>query len=144
MAYASMVSGVVLANAGLGIVHGLASPIGGFFPVPHGVVCGTLVASATEINIAGLRRRGDSTSALAKYAKVGLILGGGEGKSQSYLCDFLVDTLRDWTETLKLPRLSDYGIGTQDFDRIADKTSNRHNPVPLDKNEICEILSRRL
>ncbi len=144
MAYASMVSGIVLANAGLGIVHGLASPIGGFFPVPHGVVCGTLVGSATQTNLKALRERGDGAWALAKYAKVGIVLGGGEGKSQTYLGEFLVDTLNGWTETLKLPRLGAYGIGILDRDRIADSTSNRHNPVSLTKSEICEIISRRL
>lgn len=57
MAYGSLVSGICLANAGLGIVHGLASPIGGFFEIPHGVVCGTLLAEATKLNIKKLKEK---------------------------------------------------------------------------------------
>ncbi|MDH5379060.1 MAG: iron-containing alcohol dehydrogenase, partial [Gammaproteobacteria bacterium] len=51
MAYASLLSGITLAQAGLGSVHGLASPLGAFFPIPHGVACGTLLAEATAVNI---------------------------------------------------------------------------------------------
>jgi alcohol dehydrogenase len=150
MAYASMLSGVALANAGLGIVHGLASPIGGFFPIPHGVVCGTLVASATESNIAALRKRGGNPGALAKFAKVGVLFGssGSSGssadKGEAYNCDFLVETLKAWTETLRLPRLGAYGVQASDLERIVEKTSNRHNPIQLDKDELAALLSRRL
>lgn len=144
MAYASMLSGIVLANAGLGIVHGLASPIGGFFHVPHGVVCGSLVASATQSNIFALRQRGQEKIFLSKYAKVGVLFGGDPVKGDAYNCDFLIATLQDWTETLRLPRLSSYGIIESDFIRIAEKTSNRHNPIPLTRSEILALLARRL
>jgi alcohol dehydrogenase class IV len=153
MAYASMLSGMALANAGLGIVHGLASPIGGFFPIPHGVVCGTLVASATECNIAALRSAGlrsgggpgrGNPGALAKYAKVGVLFGGDAGKGEAYNCDFLVETLKAWTETLRLPRLGAYGVTASDLGRIVDKTVNRHNPIQLDKDELTGLLSSRL
>jgi alcohol dehydrogenase len=143
MAYASMLSGVVLANAGLGIVHGLASPIGGFFPVPHGVVCGTLVASATESNIAALRRVGGA-AALAKYARVGVLFGGREEENERYNCDALIDRLQEWTGALELPRLGTFGVTDADLPRIAQNASNRNNPVKLTRDDICELLRRRL
>lgn len=144
MAYASMLSGVALANAGLGIVHGLASPIGGFFDIPHGVVCGTLVAEATAANIAALRRTGSNPAALARYARVGELFGGDAGKSADWNCGHLVDRLRALTEELGLPRLSAFGIGAGDFDRILAGTALRHNPVKLEAGEIRDLLARRL
>ena len=58
----------------LGAVHGLASPLGAYFPVPHGVVCGTLVAAATEVNILAMQARDATNPALAKYAQVDTVL----------------------------------------------------------------------
>jgi alcohol dehydrogenase len=74
MAYAALLSGITLAQAGLGSVHGLASPLGAFFPVPHGVVCGTLVAAATNVNILALRERAPDSPSLERYAQIGRVL----------------------------------------------------------------------
>ena len=49
-----MLSGITLANAGLGVVHGYASPIGARYPIPHGVVCANLLSIATEVNVKAL------------------------------------------------------------------------------------------
>lgn len=166
MAYASMVSGIALANAGLGIVHGLASPLGGFFPVPHGVVCGTLVASATAANIKALRqvlagrRKGpaeapanprdagagamDPSLALAKYARVGRLFGGRDDRDDAWNADHLVAELALWTEALKLPRLGAFGVTEADLDRVAEKAGNRNNPVRLDRGEIRALVAERL
>ncbi len=77
MAYASLMSGIVLANAGLGIVHGFASSVGGYFDIPHGVVCGTLLGEAVKLNIQLMNQDKDRyNEALKKYAKVGSILTG--------------------------------------------------------------------
>ena len=51
MSFAALTSGICLANAGLGVVHGFASSIGGMYDIPHGLICGTLMASANEINV---------------------------------------------------------------------------------------------
>jgi alcohol dehydrogenase class IV len=107
IAYASLCSGITLAQAGLGSVHGLASPLGAFFPIPHGVVCGTLVAAATRINIATLRERDPNSPALRKYAEAGLLLGTQMYASEAAAQDGLVELLEDWTERLSLPRLGE-------------------------------------
>jgi alcohol dehydrogenase class IV len=51
MALASLSSGLALANAGLGAVHGFAAGIGGMYPIAHGLVCAMLLAPVTRFNI---------------------------------------------------------------------------------------------
>ncbi len=144
MAYASLCSGICLANAGLGIVHGLASPVGGLFPIPHGVVCGTLVAIANKVTLEAIRAREPQNPALAKMSRVGQILSTETGKSEHYYADFLIHTLEEWTEQLGIPKLSDYGVKARDLETIVEQTSNRNNPIKLTREEILAILSSRL
>ncbi|MDJ0898006.1 MAG: iron-containing alcohol dehydrogenase [Xenococcus sp. MO_188.B8] len=140
MAYASLCSGICLANAGLGIVHGFASPVGGLFPIPHGVVCGTLVAIANKVTLEAIRAREPQNPALAKMSRVGQILSTETGKSEHYYADFLIHTLEEWTEQLEIPKLSDYGVKTGDLETIVERTSNRNNPIQLTREEIFAIL----
>ena len=144
MAYASLCSGICLANAGLGIVHGLASPLGGLFPIPHGVVCGTLMGMANQVTLEAMRAREPQNPALAKMSRVGKILSTESGKSENYYADFLIHTLKEWTEQLAMPQLSDYGVQAGDLETIVEQTSNRNNPIQLTREEILAIVSSRL
>jgi|GEM_PF-3569239 len=56
MAVCSLVSGMALANAKLGAVHGFAGVLGGMTPVPHGAICAALLAPVIEANVAALQR----------------------------------------------------------------------------------------
>ena len=146
MAYASLISGICLANAGLGIVHGLAASIGGIFDIPHGVVCGTLLGTATEKTIRALRERGGKSPALEKYARVGALFAGREYRPQvrDLLCDRLIETLHAWIEDLDIPRLSIYGVTRKDCAEIIQKTGNKNNPVELTPAEIERVIMKRL
>jgi alcohol dehydrogenase class IV len=147
MHYAAYLSGVTLAQVGLGSVHGLASPLGAFFPIPHGVVCGTLVAVATEVNLRALRERMPESAALVKYAHVGRLLSGGDDCSDEAACDALVATLMQWTQRLQLARLGEYGVTEGDIDRIVANSrgnSMQTNPLVLTDAEVGEIVRRRL
>ncbi|MCE9663757.1 iron-containing alcohol dehydrogenase [Halomonas sp. M5N1S17] len=147
LAYASLMSGVTLAQAGLGSVHGLASPLGAFFPIPHGTVCGTLVAEATAANVAALRQREPSNPALARYAEVGRLLTGKHVLSDGEACDALATTLRDWTHRLAMPRLGAYGMTNADIERVvagARGGSMKTNPLVLTDAELGALLETRL
>jgi alcohol dehydrogenase class IV len=147
MALAALWSGVCLAQAGLGSVHGLAQPLGSFFPISHGVVCGALVAAATRINIEALLARAPDATALAKYATIGRLLGAAPGVSDDEARDALLDTLEAWTRLLKLPLLSELGVTAGDFPRILANSrgsSMKTNPIDLHDAEIERILQMRL
>jgi alcohol dehydrogenase len=147
MAYASLMSGICLAQTGLGSVHGLASPLGAYFPIPHGLCCGTLVAEATAVNIRALEERDPGNPALDKYAWVGRLLAESEGADRDDDLDALVGTLREWTERLALARLGAYGMERGHIAKVvagSRGSSMKTNPIVLTDGEVEEIVSRRL
>ncbi len=147
LAYAALISGVCLAQAGLGSVHGLASPLGAFFPIPHGVVCGTLVAAASQVNLQALQEREPASPALDKYARAGEILTGRRYDRSDEARAALVSTLAEWTERLALPPLSAYSIRPDDLSKIVANCrggSMTTNPIVLTDEEVTAILRQRL
>jgi len=146
MAYAALLSGVCLAQTGLGSVHGLASPLGAFFPIPHGVVCGTLVGAATRINIDALLARDADNPALDKYARVAELFCQRTFPTREQAWEGLLELLDDWTQRLNLPTLDHYGIQMNDFDHVVAHSrgsSMKTNPIVLTDEEICSILQQR-
>lgn len=146
MAYAALLSGVTLAQVGLGSVHGLASPLGAFFPIPHGVVCGTLVATATAVNIDALQGRAPHSPALEKYAHAGRVLSGQIDLDDEAARQCLLKLLEQWCMHMELPALDVYGVQQIDFKRIIANSrgsSMKTNPIELTDDEIGVILVRR-
>jgi alcohol dehydrogenase len=147
MAYAALLSGITLAQVGLGSVHGLASPLGAFFPIPHGVVCGTLLAEATTVNIRALQERAQDGSVLLKYAQVGRMLAHDVNLSDEEAIGRLIGILIGWTEQMRLPHLSEFGVTSSDIPKIVSNSrgsSMKTNPIALTDEEIGKILASRL
>jgi alcohol dehydrogenase class IV len=148
MAWAALLSGICLAHAGLGAVHGLASPLGALFPVPHGAACGAMLAAVTAGNIGALASREPASPTLARYAALGRLLADlpasvGDADARSAL----VDTLRGWTRALGSPGLASWGIGAVQVPAIvadARGSSMRTNPIVLTDDELAQILASSL
>jgi len=143
MAYASLVSGITLANAGLGVIHGLASVLGAAFPIPHGVVCGTLLAPATKKTIERLSMENAETAALRKYASACRLLTNREYHDTLSACSALTEYLENLTHTLSIKSLSDYGITKNHYKILLNENCNKFNPVQLGNSDIISILESR-
>ena len=130
---------MALANARLGAVHGIAGPLGGSFPVPHGAACAALLASVADVNVAALRSRVPDSPALARYAEVAACLSGGKFSS----AEDVAPLLRDFAAKLGLRPLAAFGLRKEDFSPLAVKaeaaSSMRGNPIKLTTEEIWAI-----
>jgi alcohol dehydrogenase len=147
MAYAALCSGICLAQAGLGSVHGLASPLGAQYPIPHGVACGATLAAATRVNIAALEERDPGSVALSRYAAAGWLFSGHAGADDREARSSLVPALERLTARLRVPRLSAFGITESSIPAlVADSrgSSMKTNPIALTDDEIATILRASL
>jgi len=140
MAAASLFSGLALANAGLGVVHGFAAPIGGMFPAPHGAVCAALLPHAMDINLRALRQRQPDSAALHRFTEIARLLTTNPDAT----ADDGVSWLRQLCVDLKIPSLGTYGILPDDVavlcDKAAQASSMKGNPLVLTPDELREIL----
>ena len=147
MAYAALCSGIVLANAGLGIIHGLAPPLGSFFSISHGVVCGTLMGAGNAVTLKKLRNLVDSNPRyrvyIDKFSRLGVLFSGPNGAQQDAGESF-IDHLHHLTDLLRLPRLAEFGASPENLDEVVKTASNKNNPAQLTPAEIKKILQLRL
>ena len=145
LAYAAFLSGVTLANAGLGIVHGLAPPLGSWFGIPHGVACGTLLASAVRVNLERLRELGaEGEPALARQVTAARALFDDAPADDGDCLELLPARLEEWTGTLGLEPLGNFGVGQNDLDAIATAAGLKNNPVALSRDDVVRILRQRM
>jgi alcohol dehydrogenase class IV len=145
MALASLLSGLALANARLGAVHGLAGPLGGWLPAaPHGALCARLLPEVTAANIAALLVRAPDSPALSQYEELVQALTGWPTATLAEG----VAWLRALVAELGVPRLGDFGLTAADLPALvplAQKANSmRGNPIPLEDAEVAEILRQAL
>ncbi|MDQ6967490.1 MAG: iron-containing alcohol dehydrogenase [Mariprofundaceae bacterium] len=143
MLYASSISGLTLANAGLGSVHGLASPFGAFFAIAHGVICGSLLYDATRINMQAMLMRDVENIALKKYADVGRMMLSDDSMDDASAHSELLNLLKNWSEMLKMPKLSRYGVEKSDIPRLIANISGGSmatNPIKLTETELTQLI----
>jgi alcohol dehydrogenase class IV len=144
MSYASLLGGLALANAGLGVVHGFAAPIGGMFNAPHGAVCAALLAAGIRINIRALRDRSPESQSLARYAEIARIFTGNPAAQPEDGADWV----QSLTERMAIPPLASYGITPDILPQIVEKaaraSSMKANPVALTSAELASVIEMSL
>ena len=144
MALAALLSGMALANAGLGAVHGFAAPLGANFPIPHGAVCAALLPHVVRANVAALRVASRDHPTLQRYAEIGRVAGATSARTDADAIEFLVRFLFDLRRDLHIQPLSAFGVKDTDVDRmvaLARKASSmRFNPIVLDDSVLAGVL----
>ncbi len=144
VALASLLSGLALANAGLGAVHGFAAPLGGLFSAPHGEVCAALLGPVMAANLSALGEGGDPGGALGRYAELARWL---TGRADAQASDG-VAWVRGWVETLGIRRLSAHGLTRERIGEVVARakaaSSMKANPVVLSDGALSAILAESL
>lgn len=135
MSMASLFGGLALANAGLGVVHGFAAPIGGMFAAPHGAVCAALLPHGMAANLAALRERAtaDDRAAIERYRMVAVTFTGDVDATPEAGVAAVAALCTD----LKIPGLRTYGIDESHAAELARKALNsssmKAKPIALDE-----------
>jgi alcohol dehydrogenase class IV len=141
MSLASLFGGLALANAGLGVVHGLAAPLGGQWKAPHGALCAALLPYGMAANVAALRARAPQNPALERYAVIARLLTGRNEAS----AEEGIDWVRALCAELNIPGLRAWGIAEADLPAVVAKaaraSSMQANALPLTGEELLAVLT---
>jgi len=144
LALAALFSGMALANARLGAVHGFAAPLGAMLGAAHGEICAALLPHVMEMNIMTLRRKDSGHPSLERYVEAARLLTGrpeaGAEDGARFVRELCVD--------LGVPGLAELGLKEEHIPDAAEKgaraSSMKGNPVTLDRDELQDILRRAM
>jgi alcohol dehydrogenase class IV len=144
MSLASLLGGLALANAGLGVVHGFAAPIGGMFDAPHGAVCAAVLPHGMRANIQALRGRAPEHPSFKRYQEVAQLLTKN--------CEATAEDGAAWVaqlcQRLSIQPLGAYGVTERHIPDLVEKaaraSSMKANPIVLTPAELTRILEQAL
>ena len=144
MSLASLLSGMALANAGLGAVHGIAGPLGGMCTAAHGAVCARLLPLVAKANFKALGERQPDSPSLPRFQEVARLLTGSDGATAADG----IEWLERLCDGLQIPSLADSGFEKDQVSRLANQalqaSSMKANPVKLTHRELEEIITNAL
>ena len=112
MAVAQYIAGMGFSNVGLGLVHGMAHPLGAFYDIPHGVANALLLPYVMQYNM---------KSSLVKFGDVARAMGvDTAGMDTRQAAQAAVDAVRALAVRVGIPqRLSSLGVREEDLPRLA-------------------------
>ncbi len=141
MAVAQYIAGMAFSNVGLGVVHGMAHPLGAIFDVPHGVANALLLPTVMEFNM---------PAALDKYVQIAKAMDVySAGMSREEAAQAAVDAVKALSVRVGIPQhLTDLGIQASDLDRLATAAAadvcTPGNPREVNKEIILDLYKKVL
>lgn len=141
MAVAQYIAGMAFSNVGLGLVHGMAHPLGAMFDVPHGVANALLLPLVMEYN---------APAALDKFVIIAQTMNVyKEGMTKEEAADAAVKAVRDLAIRVGIPQhLRDLGKGITEADlpRLAkaamEDVCTPGNPRDVTEDIVLELYKK--
>jgi alcohol dehydrogenase class IV len=139
MAHAALLSGMALANSGLGMAHGVAAALGVHAHVPHGLACAVMLPAALRVNASVCP---DEMLALAE------IFTRHRHRDAREAADAVIDAVERLARRIGIPsRLSDLGVGAGQLDAVVSASrgnSMSGNPRDVPDQQLRGILEAML
>ena len=141
MAVAQYIAGMAFSNVGLGVVHGMAHPLGAIFDIPHGVANALLLPTIMEFN---------APAALDKYVEIAKAMKVyADGMTREEAADAAVKAVKGLALRVGIPQhLSQLGIKAEDLERLAEAACadvcTPGNPREVNKEIILELYKKVL
>lgn len=135
LSHAALVSGLSLANSGLGFAHGVAAALGVHCNVPHGLACAVMLPVAMRLN------RDLRTAELASLAAP---LTGRAAPSIAAAADAAIEAVDRLCDDLSIPRkLSALGVTAEQLPQLVTASRGNSmscNPRDVLDDELAELL----
>lgn len=140
LAHAAFVSGLCLANAGLGLAHGVAAALGSLHNVPHGLACAALLPLSIRANLNSVR---------GLYGELAVLVGMARAEDDRDLAATLfLDAVYGLLYELGIPeRLAAFGVKREHLDALAEGSQGNSlngNPRTVSIEEIRRLLESAL
>ena len=135
MAQAALLSGIALANSGLGMAHGVAPALGIHCDIPHGLACAVMLPATLKINLS-VRHK--------EYAEITRFISPALSLPEADAAQWLIDKIQSLNDRINIPRrLSELGVTRSQIpDLVASSRGNSMsgNPREIQDAELTQIL----